>query len=329
MKDLRKYGKYFLLFFFILIIYLSFLIVKPYIVAILGAVILSYIFSPVFNKLNKRIKNRTVCATLVVVIAMIIIFLPLIFTINVIFKEANNFYQDNTGEEIAAFLANNVGHGLQNYLQQFIDLGYKFLQELGSQLLFSLPTKIISFFVLIFSFFYMIRDGDIIMKKVIELIPLKKEIKERFSKEFKDITYSTVYGLFVSGFVQGILGALGFYLFGISNPLLWGLVIMILAILPFVGPILIWGPAALYLLFNGSTGSGILLIVYGCFMILLENIMRLKIISGRTKIHPILVVVGLLGGLKLFGIIGIILGPLLLSYLVLSLKALAYGKIDD
>ena len=64
-------------------------------------------------------------------------------------------------------------------------------------------------------------------------------------------------------------------------------------------------------------------------MILLENIMRLKIISGRTKIHPILVVVGLLGGLKLFGIIGIILGPLLLSYLVLSLKALAYGKIDD
>jgi len=329
MKDLRKYSKYFLLAFFVFIFYFSFKIIQPFIITILGAVILAYIFSPMFHFLQKRIKNKTLTAIIVVSLTIVILVLPLIFTITLLQKEAANINQDQLKTALTVFLKDYFGAKTEEYIVQFLEIGVRFIQELWGQLLYSLPTKILGFFVLIFTYFYLIRDGDAIISKTVEFIPLRKEIKERFMKEFKDITHSTVYGLVIGGFVQGVLGALGFFLFGLPNPLLWGLVMMILSILPFLGPIIIWGPAALYLLITGSTTPGILLMVYGAFMTILENVMRPKIISGRTNMHPILVIIGLLGGLKVFGIVGIILGPLILSFLAISLKGYAMDNFQD
>ena len=329
MKELRNYSKYFLLAFIIIISYLSFVIVRPYLLAVLGAIILSYIFNPLYQGLLKKIRNRNVCALLMLFIVLLLILLPLFFTFQVLLQQLLTFSEGGRGEIIDKLTQQSLHPKIVEYIFQALDFGIEFLKDLGSQIFVSLPSFLISFFVLVFSFFYMLRDGDKIMKTIEELIPLKKEYKERFLKEFKEITHSTVYGLLVAGFIQGVLGTLAFLLFGLSNPLVWGFVIMVLAILPLLGPILVWGPASIYLFAINEPTKGFLLLLYGGAMALLESIMRPKLISGKSKLHPILVVLGLVGGLRVFGITGVILGPFILSFLIILLKGYAFGTLEE
>ena len=117
--------------------------------------------------------------------------------------------------------------------------------------------------------------------------------------------------------LQGILGGIGFFVVGIPNPVFWGFIMTILAFLPIVGTGLIWGPAGIILIAEGNIIWGIFLLVYGFFIVAgIDNIIRPRIISGKGKIHPIVALIGIIGGLKVFGFLGIIIGPLIAALFI-------------
>ncbi len=321
-----KHSKYFFISSFLVVIAASVFLAWSFIGAILGGVVLAYLFSPLYNKLVSFFKNETVSAFITSFIVLALITIPLIFAGNAILNEATTFFYNvrnidytKIGEEyIEKFIGKPVNENID--IAKFIEdglhkLSLSLLQNVDNFIL-SLPKMILSLFVMFFIMYYSLKDGKRLLFSLKEALPLKREYKENIANRFNDTIYATMYGVVVTAIVQGGIGALGFFIFGVSSPILWGIVMIILAMIPFVGAAFIWFPAALIKLASGDTLNGIGLLLYGIFIVsTIDNIIKPKIIGRRSKVHPALILIGVLGGLKLFGIIGIIIGPLLLAVL--------------
>ena len=136
-------------------------------------------------------------------------------------------------------------------------------------------------------------------------------------KSFNDVIYATIYGVIITAIIQGIIGTIGLLIFGVQNPILWGMVMIILAMLPFVGAGLVWFPAAIIKIAGGDLFNGFGLLFYGLFIVsTIDNMIRPKLIGARANIHPVVILLGVLGGLAVFGLMGLIIGPLCLSILM-------------
>ena len=166
--------------------------------------------------------------------------------------------------------------------------------------------------------FYSLKDGKNFIKLIGKEIPLRESHKKDLSKKFNSVIYATLYGIIVTSIIAGTLGALGFYIFGLGSPILWGIIMTILSMLPVVGASLVWLPVGIYSIVTGKVLAGVGFMIY-CWVAVssMENIVRPKIIGVKGKVHPVFVLLGVLGGLKVLGLIGIIIGPLLLSILTL------------
>jgi len=209
------------------------------------------------------------------------------------------------------------------YLQDMLGRFTTTAIEKTSQIIFSLPGIILQIVITFFILFYLFKDGPEIVKKIKDLLPLKRSHKTRVLYKIKETTHAVMYGSIVIALIQGALGALGFWLFGIGTFYVWGMIIALFALVPFVGTAIIWIPAALYLIAKGSSEGntvliwhGVGLLLYGTFIISsADNILKPKLIGDRAGLHPVFVLLGVIGGLELFGFAGFIIGPLILSAL--------------
>ena len=182
--------------------------------------------------------------------------------------------------------------------------------------------------------FFFFRDVHIIVDKIEKLLPLKKAHQKYIFEKFNEVMFAVIYGSIVVAIIQGALGGLGFFIFEVPSPILWGIIMMFFSLIPFVGSSIIWFPAAILLIFNGYIQldnviiiKGVLLILWGMFIVgLIDNLLKPKIIGTKARIHPVLVLIGVLGGLKIFGIIGIIIGPIILALLTTFIKIYEEGK---
>jgi len=325
---LKKYSNYFLLAIFLLMIYISFLVIKPFMIAVFTSLILSYMFYPVYRRVLRITKNKNLTSILIITLIILIVLTPLVFLANSLFHESVNIYSYVKGLDMS-IISDKYGIDLDLYISNVFQMGSKFFVDLASNFLISIPGKLLQIFVIMFLMFYLFKEGETLLKKSIELIPLTNKYKEKFILETKEISHAVVYGLIITGLIQGILGAIGFWIFKVPNPILWGFVMLILSILPIVGPPIVWIPAVIWSILNGHNGIGIAILIYGSLMSILDSILRPKIIGDRAKVHPIIILLGILGGIKFFGIIGIILGPLLLSFLISILKLNRVVNLDN
>jgi predicted PurR-regulated permease PerM len=157
-------------------------------------------------------------------------------------------------------------------------------------------------------------------------IPLKQHHIDHIIKQFDNFTYATIYGNMITAIIQGTIGGLIFFMLGISAPILAGLAMAFFAFIPFVGTPIIWLPVALGLIFAGELTKGIALLLLGTFVIsTIDNIIKPEIIGKRTNLHPLAVLLGIIGGIFAFGLIGIIAGPLIIS-LALSFIQVYYKE---
>lgn len=321
-EGVKKYAKYFFLLSLAVIVILAFLLIKPYITSIFGGIILAYLFYPVYKFLGKFkfIRNPNVRAILVCGLIIIIILLPMIFAAQTLLKESINIYNmyiKTDSFELSRFASEEVSEFVKEAVKDVvvnISVGARrFIQIL--------PGKVLHFFIVMFLVFYFLRDGEKFLRDIKAFIPIEKHKQEHLIKEFSAITYAVVFGLVATGVAQGVAGALGFYLFGISSPITWGLVMMVLSVLPLVGPAFVWVPVGLFYVYQGDLFTGLGILLYGALIIsMLDNLVRPYLIAARTKIHPAVIFIGLIGGLNLFGFVGIVLGPLILSFLFTFLK---------
>ena len=335
--------KYVFLGLFILLLFLSFLVIKPFINALLASIVIAYVFYPLFKLLNKVIKNKTICSLIISLFIILLITVPFAFLLKTSASEAQYMYirakqKILTGDIIdvrcegkdtllcrsTEYLKSWVDDPeIKFYLQDMLGGFTTLAIEKTSSLIFQLPAIVLQIVITFFIIFYLLKDGPDAVKKIQEILPLKRNHKAVVYHKIRETTHAVMYGSIVIALIQGALGALGFWIFGISMFYIWGLLMAIFALVPFVGTAIIWMPAALYLIAKGATEGntvliwhGVGLLIYGTFVISsIDNILKPKLIGDRAGLHPVLVLLGVLGGLSLFGFAGFLIGPLILSAL--------------
>jgi predicted PurR-regulated permease PerM len=341
--DSEIYRKSIFTLIFLVLFAIAFIIVKPLLTAVLTGIVLSYIFYPVYKKLNLTLKSRNLSSLIVTLIVILVITMPLFFILNTISKEAYTTYllsrqklsannilgecqpADNTiCRSVNYFAAKANEPQIKYYIETTLKEATNKVTHSISQILFTIPIYLLHIFVVIFVMFFLFRDGEVLINKVEKILPLKEKDRIVVFKRLNDMSYAVVYGSIIIAVIQGALGGIGFFIFGLPSPIIWAIVMTFAALIPYVGSTIIWLPTALLMILNGYIDSetgmivkGILFMLYGAFIIsTIDNILKPKIIGDKGGLHPVLVLIGVIGGLNILGFIGIIVGPLILAMFV-------------
>ena len=317
--------------FFILatLVALTFLILRPILYSMIVGLILAYVFSPIYNLVNKRIKSKTFSSLIICIFLIILIAVPFWFLTPIIINQSMKLYL--TAQQIdfiaplknffpSFFASDQFSAEVASIIQSFIKKITNYLVDSFASLVLNFPTLLMKTFVVLFTLFFVLRDKDELIEYIKSLLPFSKEVENKLFYYSKGITSSVIYGQVVVGIFQGLIAGIGFFIFGVPNSLLLSLAAMLISILPLLGPFLVWVPVVIYLLIAGNTFSAMGVLVFGLVASTVDNILRPAIVSRRTKIHSSIILTGMIGGLFIFGILGIILGPLILSYLLVILE---------
>ena len=320
-KEVSKHSQYFFIGSIIIIFLVSLFLIKSYVITIIYGCVLSYIFYPVYKKIMFLVRNNNIASLLTTLVVLVIIIVPLLFVANTLINESLEVFQ-----KVKEMNINIFDDNVKEYLGENIDLNEQLkgmLNDLSlsvakstSDIIISLPGKALRVFVMLFIMFYLFKEGNFVVQKVMSHIPLKISHQHNITKKFSNVIYASLYGIVVTAFLQGLLAGIGFWVFDVPSPILWGAIMVILSMIPFVGAWVIWLPTALYKIFAGDVFNGVGLLIYGVLIVsTIDNIVRPKIVGSKAKIHPVVVLLGVLGGLEVFGLLGIVIGPLILAIL--------------
>lgn len=309
-----EFQKYLLLAFFAIVVYLAFLIIKPFIIAILTGCVLTYFSHPLYKLLKRFIKNSTASALITTILVIIIILIPLLFVANTIANETIRLVQsEHIVTKIQDFASSTFSNS-PNIAILISDTSTKavgYMKNIAIEFVLDIPSKIISIFITILTLFYLLKIGEPFVNKIKDLLPIRK--RTDLINHIKGVTNAVVYGLFLMAIAQFIISLIGLKLLNIPSPFVFALIIGIAAFIPLVGPVIIWLPLAILSLVDGDYAKAIGLVVLGAILGLVDTIIKAKVVEIRTSIHPLIIILGALGGVYVFGFIGFIIGPIFLS----------------
>jgi predicted PurR-regulated permease PerM len=312
--------------------YLVFRIFEPFLVPLAWSAVLAIFFYPLYERLLLRMspKHAALVSTLAVTFLLIV---PALLVL---------FYTARQGLEASARLqAAFVVHGqgpdrgfaadaeswlrtrlpaslqsidIENQLQQATEKFGSFVAGSIGALLKNLANFFVNLFLMVFTLFFMFRDGKSVVRALRHLMPFDDDIQREMLKESRELIFASVAVALVIAGIQGFLGGVAFGIAGISAPIFWGVVIAFFSVVPVVGSALIWFPAAVWLLVAGHWGKAILVLAI-CFGIssAADNIVRPLLLSNRTRLNDLLVFIGVIGGLEVFGLLGLVAGPTILA----------------
>jgi predicted PurR-regulated permease PerM len=323
------------IFLVLLLGYLTYQILQPFLSAIAWAVVFSIVFYPVYAFLLRHLKLKVVASSLTLLLLILIIAGPVTYLSFILTDEIKtvleNVNKDTVGSLKDIFFNLKITNIIDK-IQSYIGMGSiditgilaDNIKKIGEGITNSLSSWItniagifLDFIFMLFAVFFLLRDGPGFLSRAKDYLPFAEEDKNRLISKVKDMIISTIYGGVIVAIIQGILGGAAFYFLGINSPVLWGVAISVMSFLPFLGTFAIWGPVAGYLLIQGNYFKGIVLLLFGTLVIsMVDNILKPMIISGRTKMPTLAVFFSVLGGIKLFGLIGFIMGPLVLTLFV-------------
>ncbi len=329
---------------FTLVLILLFFLIRPMITILLSSILLAYVSFPIYKRITKKIRNKFLSISLSLFIVVIIILIPFTFLAFEVTQQGYIFYHSvsNNIEKGALFgfgctsadskvclIVNQVEkfsleklskYGLDKQLQKILPI----LADKVTNFILSIPLIIAEFFLTIVIAYFIMKDWENILQKTIDLIPIRKKTKNRLIKEFGQITYTVVYAQLFVSLVMGVVGAIGFYIFGVPFPMILGVLMAFCTLIPTAGTSIIWIPASLYLILSGyfSHDSWILVKGIGLFLYCLlivnyiDNFLLIKIVQAKAKVNQIIIITGVIGGAALFGFPGIFIGPILLPLLI-------------
>ena len=173
---------------------------------------------------------------------------------------------------------------------------------------------IVRAFFVVFTMYYLFRDGDKVVHALPTVLPFSAQQSETLIKRTNEVVSASVFGVVAIAMLQGALAGLAFWLLGVPSPVLWGVVLAFVCMIPIAGSFFVWLPASIYLIISGHWTKAILLIAWGTLVIsTVDNFLRPKLIMNQTKLHELFVFFSVLGGMKVFGLLGIVMGPLVLA----------------
>ncbi len=320
---------------FIFLLYQMAGLLAPFSSALLWAAIIALALSPLYKHVVRAVKGRAgIAAGIMTFGALLVVVVPAVVLLVVLAAQAVDMYQWASGLVQSGKLADAwsrlaspmIDRILQNPLLQGIDvkgLAIKGLSELSSGLAAHIggilkDTMLLAFNLLIMlvSLFFFFRDGERWYTWATGLLPFTRDQQLAISRKFQDTFSAVINGVFLIALLQGILTGIGLAVFGVPFPVFWGFLSAVLALLPIGGATLVWAPAAVYLYLTGSTMNGILLAAWGVVLVTLpDNFLKPLLIGRKAKLPMLLLFIGILGGLRVYGFLGILAGPLIVTML--------------
>lgn len=328
-----------------------FWLIQDFLLPIFWAAVLASIFHPLFRDCKRRCRGQAALgAGLTIVIILFLVILPLTMTGFAVAAEVATLYEQVAAGDINPQAAIEwVEHNAPVATNLLSELGLD-VDKLRSQLSGAavatsrlLASKAVSFgqnalrisgltFLMLYLLFFFLRDGKAILNTIVKCLPLGNERERRLLHKFAEVARATIKGTLVIGIVQGGIGGILFWILGIEAALLWGVVMGLLSLLPAVGAAVVWVPAVGLLMVNGKLIEGILLLLGGVFLIgLADNMLRPVLVGRDTEMPDYLILVSTLGGLALFGLSGVVIGPVVAALFITVWEMFAeeYSDVAD
>jgi predicted PurR-regulated permease PerM len=193
----------------------------------------------------------------------------------------------------------------------------QFLASSGGTFVLGALGTLVSFLLMLFVLFFVLRDGPALAQRVVRMLPIEERMRGKLWQHLKEVTRAVFMGIGVTALVQGALVGVGFWIAGLPSALVFGVLAALFALVPLVGTVIVWGPGALYLASQGDYGHAIFLTLWGTIAVgMVDNFLRPLLISGRAEVPTLAVFIGVMGGLQAFGFIGLFVGPIVLGLLV-------------
>ncbi len=301
------------------------LVLRPFFAGIVGAIILAVVTRRPYDWLASKIKNRSLCATIALLVIILAVIIPTFFLMQEIGKQAystiiairNSNHQDRISAyiadrpELAARIANftssidvnNAARTAAAYL------GGNIADFLGNSI--RIITQLV---VMLFLLFFLLRDRALALESLCSLLPLRDEEASDLLNRVEDTILATTLGRLTIAAVQGVLAGLAFWVLGVPGVILWAFTLTACAMIPAFGSFLVWGPVAIYLGLNGHWGKAALLAIWGGLIVsTIDNILYPILVGSHLRAHTATILLSVLGGITLFGPLGIVLGPVLFT----------------
>lgn len=336
----KKLQFYFFIALLLAVLGLSIALFRPFIAPIALAFMVSIVVRPVDTWfLNVFKRKRTLAALLTVVFVAVVILVPLSVLVQQITVESLNFYSEVRGGNVSSF--NHISTYIVTPIQKIIpdfdpDVAGTVksladgLVSNATEIFSGTATLALSIFIAIVALFYMLRDGDSFRKSIVELSPLADHYDNDIIDKIEKAVNSVIRGSMFASLLQGTLTALGFVIFGVPHALLWGTLAMVASLLPNIGTALVIVPGILFLLAQDSVMAAVGLAIWGILAVgTVDNIVTPIIVGKGFTVHPLLVLLSVIGGLAFFGPVGLFLGPLVIALLSALVEIYKLIILDD
>ena len=322
----------------ILLAVLSFFLLKPLLLSVIAGFLLAFVFSPVYNLLFKWTKSRGASAVILLFIVLVLITVPLWLFTPILINESIKLYVASQQLDIVSFLKTilpslfasaDMSHAIDSTIHSFITNATNSLMNYFANIISDIPNITAQILVIFFTFYYALRDKDQIISYIKSLLPFSKEVQKKLFDSTKEITSSILFGQILVGLVQGVILSLGFFIFGVPNPFLISIVAILICIFPILGPTFVGVPVALFLVIEGNTFAAFGVLFFTVLSHLSDHFTRPFFVAKRAKLHTALVLIGMIGGFIFFGILGFVLGPLILAYLIIIIEVYRNKNLPD
>ena len=331
-------------------LYLTWLLFRDFVIYIVTGVFVAVLALPIDKLWEKALPNRS-AAVMTMLTVFVILTAPLVLLGFGMYRDVNAFagaLQDGELDHLAdRALQQPWAQGIMQQLypnqtaeehnataHQWIADGQARLQdqleEFGADILRAVPAFVAGLAVVLFVVYYLLTDGHVLYAYILRAAPLPPSQIDVLMRDAQKGLTGVFNGQILMSVLQGFIGGLGFLIVGLPNPVLWGAVMALFALLPVLGTFMVWVPAGLYLMATGEVLAGVFLLAYGVIVILVivDTFLRPKLLGSSIDLHPLFVLVGVLGGAAVFGFIGLFLGPLIMGVLVSVLKVWEREYLD-
>ncbi len=321
---------------FLLSIFLLGWLLLPFLPILILGMVISGIFYPLFRLIERHPRIRPSLASLVTcIIIFFVLFVPIVVFVSSLTQQAYGLYQMAKGavinDQISILLrdshvlerANSLlakfnyeltGDEIKQGVSELAKFVGFFLYDQARYIASNTLAFVINFFLMLMVIYFLLLDGDKLVAYVVDLSPLPSDQEWMLISKFNNMAGAILIGNGLGGLIQGVLGGLMFWFFGLPSAFLWGVIMGLLAFLPIIGIGVVFIPTAIYLFLKGSIAAGIFFLVFYLLLSMgVEYIYKPRLVGHHVKMHPLLVFFAIIGGLKLFGILGIIYGPLVVT----------------
>ena len=321
-------------------LYLSYRLALPFLSALVWALVLAVLFAPFHRWLESKLKHPSLAAAVSVLLAALIVAVPVTFVgQRLIIESARGAKLIETKVESGAWRqaieAQPRLAPLTDWIERNVDLPgmvktlAAWLTTAAGSIVKGSVFQVIGFCLTFYLLFYFLRDRRAALQSLRSFSPLSVAEMNRLFVRVSDTVHAIVYGTMTVAAVQGLLGGLMFWWLGLPAPLLWGVVMALLAVVPVLGAFVVWIPAALFLALEGSWGKALILLLWGALVVgTIDNLLRPVLVGNRLKLHTLLAFISAVGGLMLFGPAGLILGPVVLTITTMLLETWRHRAVD-